>query len=227
MRKTAVIVAGGIGQRMGSHIPKQFMELQNKPLIWYTLDTFLRAYEDLSIVLVLPETHIELGKKVAESLHQQARIQFTTGGTTRFHSVKNGLQLVQSPSVIMVHDAVRCLVSVPLIHRCCKAALIKGTAIPSVASTDSVRIVNGQTNQSADRQKVRVIQTPQTFLSDILLPAFNQPYQESFTDEATVVESFGVPVFLTEGEYENIKITRPVDMILASSILQERMLHKP
>jgi len=127
----------------------------------------------------------------------------------------------------MVHDAVRCLVSVPLIHRCCKTALIKGTAIPSVASTDSVRIVNGQTNQSADRQKVRVIQTPQTFLSDILLPAFDQPYQESFTDEATVVESFGVPVFLTEGEYENIKITRPVDMILASSILQERMLHKP
>lgn len=129
---------------------------------------------------------------------------------------------MKEESVIFVHDAVRCLVSVPLIHRCYKQAIEKGSAVPAVAATDSIRIFSNSHHHVADRQQVRIIQTPQTFLSRIILPAFEQQYNDTFTDEATVVESSETEVFLTEGEYDNIKITRPVDMIIAERILQER-----
>jgi 2-C-methyl-D-erythritol 4-phosphate cytidylyltransferase len=136
--------------------------------------------------------------------------------------VQYGLKEVKENSVVFVHDAVRCLVSVPLIQRCYKQAVEKGSAVPAVAATDSIRILNGVHHHVADRQQVRIIQTPQTFLSEIILPAFEQEYNNVFTDEATVVEAYGTIIFLTEGEYENIKITRPVDMMIAERILEER-----
>jgi 2-C-methyl-D-erythritol 4-phosphate cytidylyltransferase len=226
MKKFAVIVAGGTGKRMGNIIPKQFLLLKGKAILWYTLDTFLRAYNDLQIILVLPEQHIQKGNAIAATFKEYDRIEIVVGGDTRFHSVQCGLKNVKENSVVFVHDAVRCLVSVPLIHRCYKDALEKGNAIPAVAATDSIRILNGEGNHVADRTQVRIIQTPQTFLSDIILPAFQQEYTDAFTDEATVVEAAGEEIFLTEGEYDNIKITRPVDMMIAERILEERSAFK-
>lgn len=222
MKKYAVIVAGGSGQRMGASEPKQFLDLAGKPVLLYTLDCFLQAYTDLQIILVLPAAFQQQGSALIQQLPQANRIQITVGGETRFHSVQNGLQLVTEPSVIWVHDAVRCLVSSELIQACYEQALHKGSAIPAVAATDSIRIQTGETHQVADRKQVRIIQTPQTFLSNILLPAFKQSYREDFTDEATVVEATGQPVFLIEGSYDNIKITRPVDLLIAASILSAK-----
>jgi 2-C-methyl-D-erythritol 4-phosphate cytidylyltransferase len=222
MKKYAVIVAGGSGQRMGAAIPKQFLLLQGKPLLWYSLQTFLHAFDDLEIILVLPADKLAEGEQLAKELNAVSRITVTTGGATRFHSVQNGLALVSSPSIVFVHDGVRCLVSPELIQRCYTQALEKGSAIPAVAATDSIRILVEEGHTVADRKLVRIIQTPQTFRSEILLPAFQNEFEEGFTDEATVVEASGNPVFLIEGEYSNIKITRPVDLLVAEKILAER-----
>ncbi|HEY2727833.1 MAG TPA: 2-C-methyl-D-erythritol 4-phosphate cytidylyltransferase, partial [Parafilimonas sp.] len=226
MKKYAVIVAGGSGKRMGNIIPKQFLLLKEKAILWYTLDTFLRAYNDIKIILVLPEKHIQKGKEVIASFNETNRIKVVAGGDTRFHSVQCGLKEIQEESVVFVHDAVRCLVSVPLIHRCYKDAVKNGNAIPAVAATDSIRILNDKRNFVADRAQVRIIQTPQTFLSNIILPAFESGYADTFTDEATVVEANGTKIFLTEGEYDNIKITRPIDIMIAEKILEERLVLK-
>ena len=223
MKKIAVIVAGGSGLRMGNDMPKQFLLLKQKPLLWYTLQAFLAAFEDLQIILVLPETFIAEGENIRRDLNGKERILITKGGATRFNSVQNGLQLITEPSVVFVHDGVRCLVTADLIKRCYEQAIEKGSAIPAVAATDSIRIVNKHRHTAADRNNVRIIQTPQTFLSTILLPAFQTPYQESFTDEATVVEASGKEVFLIEGDHENIKVTRPADLLIAEKIVADRL----
>jgi 2-C-methyl-D-erythritol 4-phosphate cytidylyltransferase len=130
--------------------------------------------------------------------------------------------MIDHPGIVFVHDGVRGLVSIDLIQRCYTQAIEKGSAIPAVAATDSIRIVNGNTNSVANRELVRMIQTPQTFQTNILLPAFKQSYKESFTDEATVLEASGINVHLIEGEYNNLKITRPIDLLVAESILEGR-----
>lgn len=231
MKKIAVIVAGGAGTRMGSTTPKQFLLLHDKPVLWHTLSAFLKAYDDMEVVLVLPEAHIPAGREIADSLVQElpaaaGRITLTTGGDTRYRSVQKGLQLVKEPAVVFVHDGVRCMISKALIQRCYEQAAVKGSAIPVVTATDSIRLLeeipaNGQMGASlvADRARVCIVQTPQTFLSSILLPAFEQPYSEAFTDEATVAEAAGHRVHLVEGEYANIKITRPVDLLMAERLL--------
>jgi len=222
MKKYAVIVAGGSGTRMGNVIPKQFLLLKGKPVLWYTIDSFLRAYEDMNIILVLPKDHIKKGEKIINQLNAETRIVIVEGGTTRFDSVKLGLQKITDDAVVFVHDGVRCLISVPLIRRCYNQAIEKGSAIPAVAATDSIRIVKNGSHYPNERQEVRIVQTPQTFLSKIILPAFEQSYRDSFTDEATVVEANGSAVFLTEGEYDNIKITRPIDLLVAERIIEDR-----
>ncbi len=223
MKKYAVIVAGGSGQRMGTSIPKQFLLLQGKPLLWYSLQVFLQAFDDLQIILVVPADNLAEGEQLAKELDGDTRIRVITGGSTRFHSVQNGLACVTSPSIVFVHDGVRCLVSADLIRRCYTQALEKGSAIPAVAATDSIRVVEGTGHLVMDRSRVRIIQTPQTFQSELLLPAFQRDYTDSFTDEATVVEASGKEVFLIEGEYTNIKITRPVDLLVAERILADRL----
>ena len=222
MKKIAVIVAGGSGIRMGVKTPKQFLLLQGNPLLWYSADAFLSDYDDLEIILVLPEEHLEAGEALKRLFKDSHRIQITRGGETRFHSVQNGLNMIKENSIVFVHDGVRCLVSKELIRSCYEQALVKGSAIPAVAATDSIRIIEGEKNFVADRNRVRIIQTPQTFKSEILLTAFQQVYDASFTDEATVVEASGKPIFLIEGEYSNIKITRPIDLLMAEKILEER-----
>ena len=144
------------------------------------------------------------------------------GGDTRFQSVKNGLTKVSQSAIVFVHDAVRCLLTPALVQRCYQQAVEKGSAIPAVSATDTIRLMQGEKHHLINREDVMLIQTPQTFQSEILLKAFEQNYQASFTDEANVVEASGVPVFLVEGEFENIKITRPLDMAIANYILTKR-----
>lgn len=224
MKKYAVLVAGGSGTRMGSSTPKQFHSLLGKPLLWHTVHAFLQAYTDITIILVLPEAFCNNPGLIAEILEGQStqNIKIVNGGDSRFASVKNGLQHCTADAIIAVHDGVRCLVSPALIRRCFEQAQALGSAIPAVAATDSVRIARGEKNSAVDRNDVRLIQTPQTFSGSILIRAFEQSYQSAFTDEATVVEAMGTEVHLVEGEYRNIKITRPLDLVLAAQLLQEQ-----
>ncbi len=222
MKQFAVIVAGGSGTRMGSVLPKQFLLLQGKPVLFHTLKAFIDALPGIQIILVLPEEHLELGKEIVDGFFDKSQILLTAGGETRFHSVQNGLRHVTEESVIFVHDGVRCLVTPALIHRCFQTAVETGSAVPVIEMKDSVRIVSEDGNEPLDRGRLRIVQTPQTFHSKILLPAFEIDYKERFTDEATVVEAFGLKVSLVEGETTNIKITNPVDLLIASSILENR-----
>ena len=219
MKKYAVIVAGGTGSRMGGNPPKQFMLLKEKPVLYYSLKTFLESYDDLQIILVLPAAFTDLGQEIIDAYFDKERIRITIGGDTRFQSVKNGLRSVRDESILFVHDAVRCLASVDLIHRCYEKALESGSAIPVIPSKDSVRFVSKEGRISAERDKVMLVQTPQTFHSQILLPAYEIDYKEKFTDEATVVEAYGLKISLTEGEERNIKITNPIDLWIAEKYL--------
>lgn len=223
MVKYAIIVAGGSGSRMGGGIPKQFRLIQGKPVLYYTLNSFLQAYDDIKVILVLPEEHLQLGQEIVDGFFDSRRVQLTVGGRTRFHSVQNGLRLVREESIILVHDGVRCLITPALVQRCCEAAAEMGSAIPVVPSKDSVRLLKETGgNEAIDRTKVQLVQTPQAFHSKILLPAFAIDYKDWFTDEATVVEAFGLTLHLVEGEQENIKITQPIDLVVAENMLQNR-----
>jgi 2-C-methyl-D-erythritol 4-phosphate cytidylyltransferase len=220
MKKYVVIVAGGNGSRMNSSIPKQFLLLKGKPVLYYAINTFLQTFDDCKIILVLPEEHIAAGQEIIDAFFDYNRIEIVIGGRTRFHSVQNGLAKVDDEeSVIFVHDAVRPMVSSALIYRCLAAVIELGTAIPVIDCKDSVRIINEEGNEAIERSSIKLVQTPQTFHGKILLPAFNIDYKEKFTDEASVVEAFGLKVSLVEGEEENIKITKPTDLIIAESIL--------
>lgn len=220
MKKIAVIVAGGSGERMNASVPKQFLLLKGKPLLYYTISTFLGSYDDMELILVLPEEHIAKGQEIIDAWFDNNRIKVTIGGRTRFHSVQNGLRLITEECIIFVHDGVRCLVSPALIQRCYEAALEFGTAIPVVDCKDSVRLITEDTNEAVDRDRIKLVQTPQTFHSKILLPAFNIDYKDKFTDEATVVEAFGLKVSLVEGEERNIKITKPGDLLQAEGLME-------
>lgn len=226
MNKYAVIVAGGAGRRMGSAIPKQFLMLHGKPVLYYTLKTFLAAYDDLRVVLVLPDEYAAMGREIIDAYFDYSRIQITSGGETRFHSVQAGLRLVHGDAIIFVHDAVRCLVTTDLIHRCYDHALKMGSAVPVTLARESVRLLNEELNDNEvlDRNKVVLVQTPQTFHSRILQPAFEIDFKERFTDEATVVEAYGLKISLLEGEEANLKITRPLDLAIAEKLLENLAL---
>jgi 2-C-methyl-D-erythritol 4-phosphate cytidylyltransferase len=223
MKKYAVIVAGGSGTRMGSSIPKQFLNLRGKPVLWYAVKTFLKAFDDLEIILVIAKEHVELAKSILETIDHADRVVLTTGGRSRFHSVQNGLQHIRHPSIVFVHDGVRCLLSTDLIQRCYEETLKYRSAIPAVQAIDSIRIETLQGNEAVDRQKVWIIQTPQTFYSDDLKAGYEQEFNEAFTDEASVVERLGIKIHLVEGETRNIKITNPIDLIIAGKILEDTL----
>jgi 2-C-methyl-D-erythritol 4-phosphate cytidylyltransferase len=227
MKKIAVIVAGGNGSRMNTAVPKQFLLLNGRPILYYTINTFLQSYNEINIILVLPKDHIAEGKTLINSYFNDKTIQLTEGGVTRFHSVQSGLKLIEDKSVILVHDGVRCMLSVDLIHRCYEAALEFGSAIPVVDSKESLRVVKDGSDEPIDRDTIKQVQTPQTFQSEILLPAYKAEYKTKFTDEASVVESFGLKIHLVKGEENNIKITQPIDLLIAERLLTSSGFKKP
>ena len=223
MKKIALIVAGGNGSRMNNDTPKQFLLLGNKPVLYHSIKAFLEAYDDMEVILVLPEQHIGKGQEIIDGYFDDSKFKITAGGRTRFHSVQNGLSLIDEEAIVFVHDGVRCLLTSELVKRCYEGALESGTAVPAVACKDSVRLLTSNGNKVLNRNKVMLIQTPQTFHSRILLPAYQIDYKDKFTDEATVVEAFGLKINLIEGEVDNIKITTPTDLFIADLIQQNRM----
>ena len=222
MKKIALIVAAGNGSRMNNEIPKQFLLLKHKPILYYSIQAFLEAFDDIEIILVLPQEFMANGQEIVDGYFDNSRFRFCAGGRTRFHSVQNGLAMIDDAdeSIIMVHDGVRCLLTPGLIRRCYDAALEFGTAIPVLPCKDSVRIVEANNENSiVDRNRLRLVQTPQAFHNKILLPAFKIDYKDQFTDEASVVEAFGIKLNLIDGEEHNIKITAPLDLQLAEILL--------
>ncbi|MHB1920804.1 MAG: 2-C-methyl-D-erythritol 4-phosphate cytidylyltransferase [Chitinophagaceae bacterium] len=220
LKKIAVVVAGGAGIRMKQSIPKQFLLLRGKPVLYYCLATFQNTFPDLEIILVLPEDHFSEGASIVDLLQEPQKVRMVQGGSSRFQSVKNGLSLVQDPSILFIHDGARPLVSSDLIRKCYDQACQKGSAIPTITLKENIRVLNGEDNHAVQRSNYRLIQTPQTFHSAILLPAFDQEDSPLFTDEATVVENNGQKVYLINGEEKNIKITHPLDLDWAAFLLE-------
>lgn len=215
-----VVVAGGSGHRMGGPIPKQYLELKGKPLILHTLEKFYAFDPQIKVVLVMAKSHIKFWEKISISYEPCFGIVVAEGGETRYDSVKSGLQHIEGGMMVGVHDAVRPLVSLETIGRCYEAASGTGSGIPVVEMDDSVRMVreNGR-SENLERGKLKRIQTPQVFRSDQIKEAYKQTCDPFFTDDASVYESLFGQVTLVEGNIENIKITTPADLKLASLIL--------
>jgi 2-C-methyl-D-erythritol 4-phosphate cytidylyltransferase len=218
-----VIVAGGSGQRMGTALPKQFLDLCGKPVLYWSIKAFLEAMPDVQMILVLPATQISLAQIVLQAFPNTIDLSIVAGGETRYASVANGLKEVPKDSIVMVHDGARPLITQAVIHRCYEGAVSMGTAIPVMPVADSIRQVMSKTNRGIMREQLRIVQTPQTFDARLLHKAFEQPYKPLFTDEASVVEWGGVNVNLVEGERSNIKITVPEDLVIAEALLSHRL----
>jgi len=216
----AIIVAGGQGTRMGTETPKQFLKIKNKEIILHTIDAFLNAIPEAQLIIVHPSAHLQQMQDFTQQVSSMHPIQLVAGGATRFDSVKNGLACIpHEAGIVLIHDGVRPIISASLIKNCIQQAQEKGSAIPAVSLVDSIRKVSNQKNESIDRNTLVAIQTPQTFQVALIKRAFKQDYQDSFTDDASVVNAMQEPVYLIEGERYNIKITTPEDLIIAEALL--------
>jgi 2-C-methyl-D-erythritol 4-phosphate cytidylyltransferase len=220
--KWVVITAGGSGLRMGTHTPKQFLEIGDKPILSHTIHSFQRALPEINIVLVLPSDKITYWENQNKAFKVLEKCQIITGGKTRFESVKNGLNAISDRnSLIAVHDGVRPLISSKLIQRVFEGAANNGNAIPVIPIQESLRKMKGTTSKIVDRESYKIVQTPQCFQAQQLLSSFEADYDESFTDEASVVEKAGHEIHLVEGEPMNIKITTPFDLENAAKFIKE------
>ena len=216
-----IIVAGGSGKRMQSALPKQFMMLGGLPVVAHTINTFSEALPGAEIVVVLPEEHIPLWRNLAARFDIAVH-RCIAGGKERFHSVKNGLDaLSEEVEYVAVHDGVRALATKKMILRVQLAAEERGAAIPVTEVVDSYRRVDGSESYIVPRTELRIVQTPQTFSAELLRRAYEQPFSDKFTDDASVVEALGAKITLVEGERRNIKLTTPEDMLIAERLLEE------
>ena len=220
-----IIVAGGKGLRMGTDIPKQFLPIGGKPVLMRTLERFREYAADLQIILVLPKAQQDYWKQLCKEYDFRIEYQLTDGGETRFHSVQNGLALVpdDAEGVVGVHDGVRPFPSVEVIRNCYETARTAKAVIPVIPIVETVRHLvsesNTQRSITVPRGDYRLVQTPQTFDIQLLKAANRQPYNDGFTDDASVVETYGFDITLVEGNRENIKITTPFDMTIAEALL--------
>ena len=221
MKRYAVIVAGGSGTRMGAEIPKQFIEVGGRPILMHTLEVFKRFDEDIQIILVLPESQIGYWKNLCDSFKFNIPHKLTKGGETRYHSVKNGLSLIRESGIVGVHDGVRPFVSVATLKKTYETAGKLGNAVPVTDAFESVRQVTYSGNKALDRSSVKLVQTPQVFTSEQIFRAYEQPYRNTFTDDASVAEAAGFTINLVPGNRENIKITTPFDLKTAEMLLAE------
>ena len=224
--ETVIIVAGGSGSRMQSALPKQFILLAGEPILMHTIRQFYNYNPAIETVVVLPEKEIPFWQQQCEKLHFKIPHKIVTGGASRFQSVKNGLAAVEGKGVIAVHDGVRPFVPQNVIADAFKTAKEKGNAVVSVALKDSIRRVTANQNQAADRNQFRLIQTPQCFKAELLKQAYELSEDNTFTDDASVVEKLGEKIILTEGSYENIKITTPEDLLWAEVLLKNKIVNE-
>lgn len=218
-----IIVAGGNGLRMGGDIPKQFMKIGGEPVLMHTLRRFREYSEKLNIILVLPHDQQGYWQQLCQQHHFDVEHQVVDGGETRFDSSKNGLSAIpdDAEGVVGIHDGVRPFVSVEVIDRCFETARDEYACIPVLPVTDTLRYIDPHGGgKNVMRSDYRIVQTPQAFDIALLKQAFNRPYQESFTDDASVVEALGCQVQMVEGNRENIKITTPFDLAVAETLMK-------
>lgn len=216
-----IIVAGGKGLRMGADLPKQFLPIGGKPVLMHTLEAFHKADAAMRLILVLPQSQQTYWKSLCEEYAFSIPHQVADGGETRFHSVKNGLALVDEAGLVGVHDGVRPFASIEVIRRCYAEAARYKAVVPVIDVVETIRMVQGNDSQTVDRNLYKLGQTPQVFDVALLKQAYHQSYIPGFTDDASVVEAYGEKIHLTEGNRENIKITTPFDLKIAETILQK------
>ncbi|WP_420187975.1 2-C-methyl-D-erythritol 4-phosphate cytidylyltransferase [Bacteroides pyogenes] len=219
MKQYAIIVAGGRGLRMGSELPKQFLPVGGKPVLMHTIEVFRHYDTSLQIILVLPKDQQNFWKKLCRECAFEVEHQLADGGETRFHSVKNGLAFVQEPGLVAVHDGVRPFVSLEVIRRCYDLAAKRKAVIPVVDVFETLRVVTKDGSRMVNRAEYKLVQTPQVFDAELIKQAYRQDFNPLFTDDASVVEAMNIPVFLTEGNRENIKITTPFDLKIGDAFL--------
>lgn len=227
MEQSVVIVAGGKGHRMNNILPKQFILLNGKPLLMYSIRAFFEYSEEMNIVVVLPEDLMDYWDELCDRhsfpvLHGRVK-----GGSSRFDSVKNGLDQIGNEGYVAIHDGARPCVTPSMIKRCFDHAVEYGNALPVVPPHESVRLLEDQHNRAIERYRIRICQTPQVFVSEQIKAAYNQPFVPQFTDDATVLEAKGYMLSLLEGDPGNIKITTPLDLAIAEAILNQQQKNQP
>ncbi len=215
MKKYALIVAGGSGSRMNSSVPKQFMLLRGMPVLMHTIKRFAAYDPSVEIIIVLPHNQFSTWKGLCAEYNFAVEHILVQGGSVRFESVKNGLSKIPGEGLVAIHDGVRPLVSSETIKRCFETAESKGNAVPVMPLIESIRYVEGETNKAVDRKSYVTIQTPEVFRVSEIKTAYETDYLDVFTDDASVFEYAGHKINLVEGNKENIKITHPVDIIVA------------
>ena len=218
-KEYVIITAGGKGTRMGSEVPKQFIELNGLPVIMHTIKAFTNYSSDINIILVLPEDGMDEWDRIIKKYPLETEFHLCTGGEKRFDSVKNGLELIEGEGLVAIHDAVRPMVSEKLISDCFLTAAKEGNAVPAIPVQDSMREVSGDHCRPAKRDAFRLVQTPQVFDISLIKKAYEQAYRSSFTDDATVAEALGAKIHLVDGEKKNIKITTQEDLIVAKALI--------
>ena len=219
MKYYAIIVAGGTGKRMKSSVPKQFIELNGLPILMHTLERFYTAKASIELIVVLPKSHHHTWGILCNKHNFNISHTVCEGGNSRFQSVKKGLALCAEDSIIAVHDGVRPIISPDFILSIYKETELKKAVIPVCPLVESIRKVKGDSSEALDRSNYYTVQTPQCFTSTLLHKAYLQEEASFFTDDASVVESFGEKVHLFDGEVGNIKITSPKDLLLAEVLL--------
>lgn len=222
MKKFALIVAGGSGNRMKSDVPKQFAILSGRPVLMHTMEKFYRFDPGIIFILVIPEKWAKLWNDLCNKHDFRLKYQMVFGGDVRFQSVKNGLQQISDDGIVFIHDGVRPLVSEQTIKSCFNMAVKQGNSLPVIPVAESLREVNHSENKAVDRSKYFLVQTPQTFRVTLIQAAYRNVANELFTDDASVLESIGESINLTKGNRENIKITYPEDLLYAEAILSHQ-----
>jgi len=218
MNRYALIVAGGTGTRMGTDIPKQFLELAGKPVLMHSIERFRSYDETIRIIVVIPESQFVFWDSLKEKYSFSVCHTLVKGGSSRFFSVKNGLREVEDNSIVAIHDGVRPLVSTDTIERCFRTAMEFGNAIPVINSSDSVRMVTEHGNIPVNRHRLKIIQTPQVFNAGLIKKAYLREFSPEYTDDAMLLETTGEIIHLVEGNRENIKITNPEDLTIAGAL---------
>ena len=219
MKRHAIIVAGGSGQRMNSPVPKQFLELRKKPVLMHTIEKFYSASPSIHIVVVLPKSHHGVWNTLCEKHQFIIPHQICEGGSTRFQSVRSGLELCKEEGIIAVHDGVRPLIHSDLIQKLYNQAESNSAVIPVYPVLESIRKSDEEGSKALDRSKYCIVQTPQCFSSELLQNAYQQDEKETFTDDASVIEALGKEVCHFKGDRTNIKLTTPEDFLFAEAIL--------
>ncbi len=223
MKKYLIVVAGGKGQRMGGSIPKQFLPLKGRPVLMRTLEAFFSCDNEMEFIVVLPEEQQSYWKRLCTEYDFHISHLVASGGESRFHSVKNGLAMIQgTEGIVGVHDGVRPFVAPEVVAECYRMAEEKEAVVPVIDVVETIRQVSSDgRSATVPRSDYKLVQTPQVFTVELLKRAYDQNYIPEFTDDASVVEASGHPICLIPGNRENIKLTTPFDLKLAEALIED------